>query len=185
MRVLGIISAILFVATVWLANWLVTNKGVVSVGFGLVAPAGVYAAGLAFTLRDIVHRTLGRATVIGCILAGAGLSLLIEADSTIPGGHTSVAAASAIAFLLSELADLAVYEPLSQRTFVGAVVISNTVGVVIDSMIFLTLAFGSLEFLKGQVVGKMWMTLLALPVVLVLRRTVLSGDSQKPTAQPA
>lgn len=182
MKALGIVSAILFIGTVWLANWLVTNKGVVSVGFGLMAPAGVYAAGIAFTLRDIVHRTLGRAVVIACILAGAVLSVLIEADSTIPGGHVSIAVASATAFLLSEFADLSVYEPISRRSFTGAVVVSNTVGVVIDSFIFLTLAFGSLEFFKGQVVGKMWMTLLAVPIVLALRRML---PLDRPEPRPA
>jgi uncharacterized PurR-regulated membrane protein YhhQ (DUF165 family) len=64
---------------------------------------------------------------------------------------------------------MAVYTPLEDRSFTGAVVLSNTVGAVVDSVLFLSLAFGSLEFLRGQVVGKMWMTAAALPVVLLLR----------------
>jgi hypothetical protein len=36
--------------------------------------------------------------------------------------------------------------------------------------VFLWLAFGSLEFLVGQVVGKAWMVGLALPVIALLRR---------------
>lgn len=167
---IGIVAALLFVGTVWLANWLITRYGPVRVGFGLMAPAGVYAAGLAFTLRDIVHRTLGRGVVVAAIIAGAILSLLVGADATIPGGLVAIAVASAIAFLVSELADFAVYEPLQTRTFTGAVIVSNTVGVLIDSVLFLWLAFGSLGFLQGQVVGKLWMTAAALPVVLVLRR---------------
>ena len=66
-RTLGIISAVLFIATVWLANWLLSRYGVVSIGFGLYAPAGVFAVGAALTLRDLVDRTLGRAAVVGCI----------------------------------------------------------------------------------------------------------------------
>lgn len=37
---------------------------------------------------------------------------------------------------------------------------SGLVGSVVDSMIFLTLAFGSLDYLFGQVLGKFWMSLL-------------------------
>jgi hypothetical protein len=37
-------------------------------------------------------------------------------------------------------------------------------------VVFLWLAFGSLDFLLGQVVGKAWMVLLSLPLVALLRR---------------
>jgi uncharacterized PurR-regulated membrane protein YhhQ (DUF165 family) len=51
-----------------------------------------------------------------------------------------------------------------------AVVASSVVGLVVDSIVFLWLAFGSLEFLPGQVVGKLWMVLIAVPFVAYLRR---------------
>ena len=35
---------------------------------------------------------------------------------------------------------------------------------------FLYLAFGSLDFLLGQIIGKTWMVLLAVPFVAYLRR---------------
>ena len=44
------------------------------------------------------------------------------------------------------------------------------VGLVVDSLVFLWLAFGSLDFLLGQVIGKTWMVLLAIPLVAFLRR---------------
>ena len=50
----------LFAGTVVAANWAVNRYGIVPVGFGLMAPAGVYFAGLAFGLRDAVHETGGR-----------------------------------------------------------------------------------------------------------------------------
>ncbi len=78
--------------------------------------------------------------------------------------------ASATAFLLSEFADFAVYTPLARRRLVTAVVASSVVGLVVDSIVFLWLAFGSLEFLLGQVIGKLWMVLLAIPFVMYLRR---------------
>jgi uncharacterized PurR-regulated membrane protein YhhQ (DUF165 family) len=78
--------------------------------------------------------------------------------------------ASAAAFLLSEFADFAVYTPLARRRLVAAVVASSVVGLVVDSIVFLWLAFGSLEFLIGQIIGKLWMVLLATPFVVYLRR---------------
>jgi uncharacterized PurR-regulated membrane protein YhhQ (DUF165 family) len=78
--------------------------------------------------------------------------------------------ASAAAFLLSEFADFAVYTPLARRRLVLAVVASSILGLVVDSIVFLWLAFGSLDFLVGQIVGKLWMVLLAIPFVAYLRR---------------
>ncbi len=51
-----------------------------------------------------------------------------------------------------------------------AVLASSAVGLVVDSVVFLYLAFGSLEFLLGQVLGKGWMVLAALPFIAWLRR---------------
>jgi uncharacterized PurR-regulated membrane protein YhhQ (DUF165 family) len=78
--------------------------------------------------------------------------------------------ASAVAFLLSEFADLTVYTPLARRRLVAAVIASSCAGLVIDSIVFLWLAFGSLEFLLGQVIGKAWMVLFSIPLVIWLRR---------------
>lgn len=169
MRVIGFLALFAFIATIWAANYAVEHWGFVSVGFGLTAPAGVYFAGLAFTLRDIVHRALGRAAVVAAILLGTALAYLISDGVTLEGGLVSLAVASAVAFLLSEFADMTVYEPLREREWVVAVVASNIVGLIVDSLLFLWLAFGSLAFLNGQIVGKAWVTLAALPIVLLLR----------------
>ena len=137
-----------YIAVIVLANWAIVTFGFVPVGFGLYAPAGVYFAGLAFTLRDLVQEQLGRLWTVLAIVAGAAVSAVISPQ---------FALASGVAFLLSELADFAVYTPLRQRNWLAAVALPNTVGLVADSILFLTLAFGSLEFLAGQVVGKLWM----------------------------
>lgn len=152
----GLVVAALYVATVYAANWAISHIGFVPVGFGLLAPAGVYFAGLAFTLRDLTHEALGRRAVLVAIFVGACLSALIDPFLGI---------ASGTAFLVSELADFAVYTPLRERTWLGAVALSNTVGLTLDSALFLLLAFGSLQFLPGQIVGKLWMTALAVVVL--------------------
>lgn len=163
MRPLGYLCAALYIATVFAANWAIQTYGLVPVGFGLMAPAGVYFVGVAFTLRDATQELLGRWVVIGCILVGALLSFLVA---------PTFAIASGAAFLASETADLAVYTPLRERNWLGALVASNIVGLVVDSILFLWLAFSSLRFLDGQIVGKAWMTLLALPLAWAARTTI-------------
>src|SRR3954465_14586571 len=135
---LRLLPLIGYVAVIVLANWAISTFGIVPVGFGLYAPAGVYFAGLAFTLRDLVQEQLGRSWTVVAISVGAAVSALISPQ---------FALASGLAFLLSELADFAVYTPLRTRNWLAAVALSNTVGLIADSALFLLLAFGSLEFL--------------------------------------
>lgn len=161
MTTIGVVAVAGYVATVFAANWAIDRWGAVPVGFGLVAPAGVYFAGLAFTLRDITQDTLGRSWVLAAIIVGALLSAFVS---------TQFALASGVAFLFSELFDFAVYTPLRDRNWLGAVALSNVVGLITDSVLFLWIAFGSLEYLNGQIVGKAWVTLAAVAVLLVWRR---------------
>jgi len=167
-----VIFLVLFALTIPVANWLIGHFGtscftphgpcVVPVAPGIMAPSGVMMVGIALVLRDLVQRRLGAGLSALAILFGAGLSALIAPPSLI--------LASAAAFLLSEFADLAVYTPLARRRLVAAVVASSCAGLVVDSIVFLWLAFGSLEFLTGQVIGKAWMVLLSIPFVNWLRR---------------
>lgn len=167
----GVIFLILFCLTIPAANWMLGHVGTVCppngpclipVAPGLMAPSGVLMIGAALVLRDLVQRRLGVAMSAAAILIGAGFSGLF---APLP-----LVLASAVAFLLSELADLAVYTPLARRRLMTAVLLSSLVGLVVDSIVFLWLAFGSLDFLAGQVVGKALMVLLALPLVAWLRR---------------
>jgi uncharacterized PurR-regulated membrane protein YhhQ (DUF165 family) len=164
-RRIGIASAILYILTILAANWLIVHVGIITLPLtSLVAPAGVLAAGLAFGLRDITHDYLGHRAVLAAILAGAALSYLVS---------PTFAAASAVAFLVSELADFAVYTPLRQRYPYAGIAASNTIGATIDSRIFLTIAFGSLEYLPGQVVGKLVMIVPAWLLMALARASVL------------
>ncbi len=167
----GGIFLFLFCLTVPVANWMIGHVGTVCVPNGpclipvapkLMAPSGVLIIGIALVLRDLVQRRLGFRFAVAAILIGAALSGLVA--------PVSLVIASASAFLLSEFADLLVYTPLARKRMVTAVVLSSMVGLVIDSIVFLWLAFGSLEFLAGQVVGKAWMVLLSIPFVVLLRR---------------
>jgi uncharacterized PurR-regulated membrane protein YhhQ (DUF165 family) len=170
-RIEGILALVGFGLCIPAANWLIGNAGtycvpngpcLVPVAPGLMAPSGVLMVGLALVLRDVVQRRLGVGWAAGAVLAGAALSAFVAPPALV--------VASAVAFLLSEFADLAVFTPLQRRGLVLAVAASGAVGLVVDSVVFLWLAFGSLDFLAGQVVGKAWMVALSLPLVALLRR---------------
>jgi hypothetical protein len=170
-RVTGVVVFVLYALTVVAANWFVQHVGdptpgggphTIPVGFGYRAPSGVLWIGVAFTLRDVVQSLLGKWATILAILVGALLSYAVA---------PSLAFASAAAFLVSEAFDFGIYTPLSDRgRVVLAVVLSNTVGLLVDTFVFLQLAFESLDFWQGQVIGKGWMTLLALLLIVPARR---------------
>lgn len=133
------------------------------VGFGLMAPSGVWFAGLSFPARDIVQRISGRWYGVAAIIIGAAISWGISP-------HV-IAVASGVTYLCSETADFLVYTPLQRRFFVPAVVASGLIAAVVDSVLFLHLAHLPAGFtaVEGLVLGKGWVVLAAGPVTWLLR----------------
>jgi uncharacterized PurR-regulated membrane protein YhhQ (DUF165 family) len=113
-----------------------------------MAPSGVLMIGAALVLRDWLHELGGAKLAVAAVLVGALLSLLVSPPA--------LAVASAVAFLIAELCDTAVYAPLRKRWPAWAVLASGTVGAAVDSMIFVWLAFGSLEFSAGTTLAKIY-----------------------------
>lgn len=170
---------IVYVAAIFMANWLLVHIGFIEVfpvpgraappataahpWWLLVAPAGVYMAGLSFPARDFVQRTMGRTAGVVAILVAAGLTYLIS---------PTLAFASGFTFLVSEGADMTVYTWMQRRWFTAGVVISSTVAAVVDSLLFLYLAHIPYSVaLAGQIAGKLeviW--LFAWPVTIGLRK---------------
>ncbi|MBP7063340.1 VUT family protein [Ferrovibrio sp.] len=174
-RIEGFIYLAAFIACVPAANWLIGNVGSVCIPKGpclipvapgpngaITAPSGVLMIGAALVLRDLVQRRLGKGWSVVAIALGAALSAFIAPPALV--------IASMMAFLLSELADFAVYTPLQRRGLVRAVLLSSLAGLAVDSVVFLYLAFGSLDYLAGQIIGKAWMVLLSLPLMQWLRK---------------
>ena len=156
MRTRAIVYAAAFAATIPAANWMIGHVGncsplgpcTISVGFGLIAPSGVLMIGLALVLRDQLHEDLGWRACAVAILLGSCLSVLIAPAST--------ALASGAAFLFSEVADTLVYQRLRARSRAWAVLASQAVGSAIDSVIFVVVAFGSLDLSLGTTVAKIY-----------------------------
>lgn len=157
---IGSLFAAGFAATVILANWATSRFGLIPVGFGYEATGGAYFAGLAFILRDAVQDALGRRWVGGALIAGAIVSYAVSSPA--------LAIASAVAFMVSESADMAVYTPLRASGYLRAALVSNTVGAAIDTLVFLGLAgFPVWASFPGQMIGKTASTgVIALGVVM-------------------
>ncbi len=170
LRLEGCLYLVAFGLSIPAANWMIGHVGttcvpngpcLVPVAPGLLAPSGVLMVGLALVLRDLVQRRLGPGWTALAIVLGALLSALIAPPALV--------FASAAAFLLSEFADMAVYTPLQKKRLILAVLLSGLVGLTVDSIIFLYMAFGNLDFLAGQIVGKAWITVLSLPFIQWIR----------------
>ena len=155
-------SVVVYTATIPAANWMISNVGeqtfpggphVIPVGFGYDAPSGVLMIGFALFARDMLQRLGGRSLALIAIAVGVVVSYIIA--------DPAIATASAVAFALGELADFAVYTPLARRRLALAVLASGVVGGVIDSLVFLQMAFGSTAFWQGQVIGKTYIAALA------------------------
>ena len=158
----GAIFLTAYLATIIISAWLVVHVGVVPVGLGLVAPAGAYVIGLTLVLRDITQDQLGPRATYGAVLVGTTLSALISPE---------VALGSAAAFLISETIDMLIYTPIRKRGHIKtAILTSNLFGIVLDSYVFLTIAFGDLTFFWGQAWAKLVSTLLALAVISLIFR---------------
>jgi hypothetical protein len=162
-----------YVAAIVLSNALIVHVGIPAgpgvhltpVGFGLLAPSGVWAAAVSFPARDVTQRLGGRWLGIAAILVGALISWRIS--------DPHIAVASGLTYLCSESADMAVYTPLQKRWFVPAVVASGCVAAVVDSVLFLHLAGlpSGAAAVAGLVLGKVWVQFAAGPATWGLRRT--------------
>lgn len=148
-----------YVGSIVAAAAAVEYIGPVPVWPGIVAPAGVYVIGLTMVFRDLVQDKIGPGLTYALMLLGAVLSAAIS---------PTLALAAGFAFLLSETLDMLVYTPIRKHTLVGAILASNAVGILADSYLFLTLAFGNLDYFTGQVIGKAIATVFAVLVLLLI-----------------
>ena len=163
------ILLIAYAACVPLANWMIGNVGecmpdgpcLLPMGFGLSAPSGVLVIGAALMLRDAIQMVAGWRWGLIAIGIGAVISYLLSSPFIVMASVTS--------FVLSELADFAVYTPLAQKRLTLALIASGVVGAIIDSAAFLLIAFGSIDFIGGQVLGKLYAVAVASVIIPFFR----------------
>jgi len=133
-----------YVVSMITANLLVSSFG------PIVAPINAFLfIGLDLTLRDWLHVRLTKLQMGLLILGSSLLTYLLNPDASM------IAVASAIAFLLAALVDWAVFVRTT-GTWIKRANISNTASAGVDSLVFPTIAFGSLmpEIVVMQFVAK-------------------------------
>jgi queuosine precursor transporter len=161
---------------------------------GLAAPGGTYLIGVSLALVELAHLTAlsrrrGWLNAEVMILCGFAASAILAAwiavvnamEPAFPGQHFGeladtwrIVVASLAAFAVSETVDNTVGAWMRGRFPDAARVLgTNAISAPLDSLVFLSAAFGSLAFIEGQIVAKLEATvLIGLPAVLVLRRYV-------------
>jgi uncharacterized integral membrane protein (TIGR00697 family) len=188
----------LYVACDLIAN--VTASTAIFLGRSFAVPGGVFLYALTFTLLDLAHEHTGQegarrlvytsfaANVLlaGYVQAiaflGRNVSLSWSGANPCLGGTPRVVAASLTAYLLSSLVDLRVFAwwrrhgrgPRWTR-----VLASNTVSTLVDSVVFIGIAFGLVvtaaeapvipRLIAGQYAVKMVITLASLPLIYAVR----------------
>lgn len=158
----------------------------------LTAPGGAFLIGIALSLIELAHRTAptrreGFVNAQVMVLCGWAASIFLAAYLAILNvmspddplfdrlaGTWRIVLGSLVAFLVSETIDNSFGAWLRDRVHDPVrVIATNAVSVPLDSIVFLLVAFGSLEFIKGQIVVKYAATVLVgVPLVVALGRYV-------------
>lgn len=164
-------ASLVFLWLIVAANWMTSTFGLVEVGFGLMATAGTWCAGLVLLARDAVQDLSGRAVVAALVAVGAAGSAVLAGPQ--------LALASGVAFAVSELADLVVYTPLRRKSWSRAAFASGLAGSLVDTVLFLAIAgFPIWAALPGQMFAKTAVTAAVVSLVVVIR--VLLRHGQRP-----
>jgi len=171
----------------------------IAVVFGLAVDAGTFIYPITFTLRDLVHKRLGKqAARLVIVLAGA-INLFMAAffafSARLPGdpswglaGEFSrilgpvwrIVIASIAAEIAAEMVDTEVYHlwvtRITRRHQWARVLVSNTFSVPLDSLIFCWAAFGGLlpastvwSIFLANIIVKGVVTLLSIPGIYLVR----------------
>lgn len=166
---------------------------------GYSLDAGTFIYPLTFTIRDLVHKRLGKLAARRLIVLAAGLNLFMafffhfvawlpqnpdwglgEEFSAILGPVWRIVMASIVAELCSELVDTEIYHlwenRITKRYQWMRVLTSNAVSIPIDSLIFCWAAFGFQlphdvvwSIFFANVMIKGAVTLLGLPAIYLVR----------------
>jgi uncharacterized integral membrane protein (TIGR00697 family) len=156
---------------------------IASLKIGLVAgfavDMGTFIYPITFTLRDVVHKVLGKRNAQTLIVMAAVINLVMalylgwvarvpsdptwglgESFSAILGPVWRIVIASILAEIVSELIDTEIYHwfvtKVTTRYQWARVLASNSVSIPIDNLIFAVIAFGPLPGLENNPLSLPW-----------------------------
>jgi hypothetical protein len=172
--------AIVIIAA-YIAAQIVSDIASLKIGvvFGLAVDMGTFIYPITFTLRDVVHKTLGKRNTQVLIICAAAINLLMslylmwsasvasdpawglgEEFSAILGPLWRIVIASILAEVVSEFVDTEVYHwfvtKITRKYQWLRVLLSNSVSVPIDNVIFAVGAFGALPGLQNHFLTLPW-----------------------------
>ena len=146
---------------------------------GFAVDMGTFIYPITFTLRDLVHKLLGKRSAQTLIITAAVINLFMGAYlawaasvpsdpswglgaefSAVLGPLWRIVIASILAEVVSELIDTEVYHwfvtKVTHRYQWARVLLSNSVSVPVDNLIFAVGAFGALPFLQDHFLTLPW-----------------------------
>lgn len=171
------------IISAYIAAQMIADVASLKIGLvaGLAVDMGTFIYPITFTLRDMVHKSLGKQTARTLIICAAAINLAMslylmwtasvpsdptwglgEAFSAILGPLWRVVVASILAELVSELLDTEIYHwfvtKITRRYQWLRVLVSNGVSLPIDNLIFAVGAFGALPGLQNHFLTVPWAT---------------------------
>ena len=167
------ISGFAYLISILLGNLFVIWFGIIKLGFAkmnfadpaafdpffmLVFPAGAVWIGLTFSARDFAQKFWGHWKIWWWMLASAAITLFL---------NWQVALASVSAFLVAEGVDWLVFTTM-KKSLQWRVVVSNLISCPLDSIVFVTIAFGVSIWdpaVWGQAAVKYLSGLLVVPLI--------------------
>lgn len=133
------IRIFLYILGILIANIVTASFAPLTV-WKFIVPMGTWFIGATFIFRDLVQRKYGRKNTYFIILIALALSAL---SSWLLGDTLWVVLASAITFIFSETFDTEIFTRL-KTSFQNKVLISGTVGGIIDSGLFVIIGLSPL-----------------------------------------
>jgi uncharacterized integral membrane protein (TIGR00697 family) len=169
------------IVSAYIAAQMVADIASLKIGvvLGLAVDMGTFIYPITFTLRDMVHKQLGKRNAQTLIITAAVVNLLMaaylawsagvpsdptwglgEQFSLILGPVWRIVTASIMAEIISELVDTEVYHwfvtRITTRYQWARVLVSNSISVPIDNFIFAVGAFGPLPGLEDHLLTLPW-----------------------------
>jgi queuosine precursor transporter len=168
--------------------------------FGRAVDMGTFIYPITFTLRDVVHKMLGRRAARTLIVTAAFVNLFMAlylqwaarapSDESYPLGDEfqavlgplwRIVVASIIAEVVSELLDTEVYHWFVRRVTTrfqwARVAVSNAVSIPVDNALFAVIAFGSLPFLTDHALTLPWSAVWDIFIVNLVVKGAVSAAS--------
>jgi uncharacterized PurR-regulated membrane protein YhhQ (DUF165 family) len=178
--------AIGYMLSIIFANLTVSWFGLVTWFGWLTFPAGAVFIGLTFSMRDFVQREWGDLKVWWFMIASTLITTLMGVIlSHLPVPLWKVAVGSAVAFIVSEAIDWAVYY-FMKKDIIWRICVSNIFSTPIDSILFVGIVFGGWSFLNppvwGQTLVKYVSGLLVIPIILYFRNKNKESNKDYMTA---